>query len=340
MLTLDQVDQFWLLTGEVPTGPFTVAQIHAELAAGRATWQTSACLVGGNSWQPLIQTPGLGPVADEKVLEDLVVVTPSPSENQSDVPAITSEPAPTTAPPATDPNEQLIMIAIWFIAIVLGIGLLSGAGYGLYEWLRPLTPTEVCQRMHDAETVTLKPREYVTARMWPFMDDVLTDSSEDTDSEVDIPVEILNDEFVLTNEDDGPDNSKRVGFRGSSFVEEAGRRVDMEGYLKVVEYDGWICWKVDDIIITGVDGASLPSPLSSIDEYNQSKAASKVEASKPEANKNLKHEEIKVDPLGMMESIESIGVILFRPWVWPVISGFVYFMIVGVLYSKVSDKNK
>jgi hypothetical protein len=39
--------QFWLLTGEVPAGPFTVAQVHAELAAGRATWQTPACPVGG-----------------------------------------------------------------------------------------------------------------------------------------------------------------------------------------------------------------------------------------------------------------------------------------------------
>ena len=64
-MTSDQPDQFWLLTGEIPTGPFTAAQIHAELASGRATWQTSVCLVGGHSWQPLIQTPGFGPVTNE-----------------------------------------------------------------------------------------------------------------------------------------------------------------------------------------------------------------------------------------------------------------------------------
>jgi hypothetical protein len=53
--------QFWLLIGEVPAGPYTLAQVHAELAAGRATWQTPACPVGGSSWLPLVKTPGLGP---------------------------------------------------------------------------------------------------------------------------------------------------------------------------------------------------------------------------------------------------------------------------------------
>ena len=43
-------EQFWLLTGEVPIGPFTVAQIHAKLASGDVMWQTPACPVGGNTW--------------------------------------------------------------------------------------------------------------------------------------------------------------------------------------------------------------------------------------------------------------------------------------------------
>ena len=59
-------DQFWLLTGEVPAGPFTVAQIHAELATGRANWQTPACPVGGSTWLPLVRTPGIGPDAAER----------------------------------------------------------------------------------------------------------------------------------------------------------------------------------------------------------------------------------------------------------------------------------
>jgi hypothetical protein len=57
-------DRFWLLTGEVPAGPFTATEVHAELAAGRATWQTPACPVGGSTWLPLVRTPGVGPAAD------------------------------------------------------------------------------------------------------------------------------------------------------------------------------------------------------------------------------------------------------------------------------------
>jgi hypothetical protein len=63
-------DQFWLLTGEVPSGPLTVAQVHAELAAGRATWQTPACPVGGATWLPLVQTPGIGPPALPRTAAD------------------------------------------------------------------------------------------------------------------------------------------------------------------------------------------------------------------------------------------------------------------------------
>ena len=53
--------QYWLLIGEMPTGPFTVAQIHAKLATGDATWQTPACLIGAGEWLPLVRTPGIGP---------------------------------------------------------------------------------------------------------------------------------------------------------------------------------------------------------------------------------------------------------------------------------------
>ena len=58
-MTSDRTDQFWLLMGEVPSGPWTVSQVHAELVAGRANRQTPACMVGGGGWQPLIRMPGL-----------------------------------------------------------------------------------------------------------------------------------------------------------------------------------------------------------------------------------------------------------------------------------------
>ncbi|VTT98787.1 unnamed protein product [Gemmataceae bacterium] len=53
--------QFWLLTGEVPSGPFSVEQIHAKIAGSEATWQTLACPVGGSNWLPVVRTAGLGP---------------------------------------------------------------------------------------------------------------------------------------------------------------------------------------------------------------------------------------------------------------------------------------
>lgn len=55
--------RYWLLTGEVPSGPFTVAEIHAKLAAQEATWETPACAVGGSTWLPLLRTAGVGPAA-------------------------------------------------------------------------------------------------------------------------------------------------------------------------------------------------------------------------------------------------------------------------------------
>lgn len=56
-------EQFWLMTGDTPAGPFTVAQVHGEIAAGRATWRTPACPIGGKVWLPLMHMPGVGPAA-------------------------------------------------------------------------------------------------------------------------------------------------------------------------------------------------------------------------------------------------------------------------------------
>ena len=54
--------RYWLLIGDTPSGPFDVQQIHAHLSAGKITWQTPACPVGGSVWLPLIQMPGVGPM--------------------------------------------------------------------------------------------------------------------------------------------------------------------------------------------------------------------------------------------------------------------------------------
>lgn len=80
-------ERFWLLTGEVPGGPFTVAQVHAELDAGRATWQTPACPVGGSTWLPLVQTPGIGPVGPPRAVTDAHAPSVFPSESLDSAPS-------------------------------------------------------------------------------------------------------------------------------------------------------------------------------------------------------------------------------------------------------------
>src|SRR5688572_5506450 len=54
---------YWLMTGDVPSGPFDIRQVHAKLAAGDVTWETHACAGGDSTWLPLARVPGLGPAA-------------------------------------------------------------------------------------------------------------------------------------------------------------------------------------------------------------------------------------------------------------------------------------
>ena len=55
--------RYWLMTADVPSGPFDVRQVHAKLASGEITWETRACAVGASTWLPLLRVPGLGPDA-------------------------------------------------------------------------------------------------------------------------------------------------------------------------------------------------------------------------------------------------------------------------------------
>ena len=52
--------QFWLLSGSIAIGPFTVAEIHSKLAIKDTTWQTLAPPVGGGKWLPLEKVSGIG----------------------------------------------------------------------------------------------------------------------------------------------------------------------------------------------------------------------------------------------------------------------------------------
>lgn len=247
-------DQFWLLTGEVPAGPYGVPQIHAELAAGRATWQTPACPVGGSTWLPLVRTPGIGPAAGPGAASAPPAAdVPRPPVQAPDILPVVVPPTPRSADPrpagATGPATRTIALLL----LVVGVG---AALYGLYEWVRPLTPTEVCRRLERATTAA-DAKRYATTRMHPLVDAMFADQSA-----VD-----PNDTFEWTQETDGPrPQTRRVGFRGSWLSPEAGRRVRLEGYASVVQDGGW---KADDLIFTAVEGQTLPTPGSLVEEHRR-----------------------------------------------------------------------
>lgn len=125
-------DHFWLLAGETPTGPFSAGHLHAELAAGRVSWQTPACRVGESVWQPLLRTPGFGPPAP--ALSD--GLTPSPPN----VSIPSSDPEATALPAARRP------ISAWkwgggvgvAVAVIVAVLRLSGCGKTTCQ---PILPT-------------------------------------------------------------------------------------------------------------------------------------------------------------------------------------------------------
>ena len=103
--TSPPIEQYWLLIGEVPIGPFTVAQIHAKLASGDVKWQTLACPVGGGNWLPLMQTPGIGPAASAAGDEPSQPQPASNSPVPQPAPEPRSHPAPGPRPDAATPSE-------------------------------------------------------------------------------------------------------------------------------------------------------------------------------------------------------------------------------------------
>lgn len=97
--------RYWLLIGEVPSGPFTVAEVHAKLAAHEATWETPACAVGGNTWLPLVRTPGVGP-ASGAAGDGASQPQPAPnSPPPQPAPMAPSHPAPDPRPGAAESPE-------------------------------------------------------------------------------------------------------------------------------------------------------------------------------------------------------------------------------------------
>src|SRR4051794_40459143 len=45
--------RFWLMTGDVPGGPFTLAQLQLKLSKREISRQLLACPLGSNKWRPI-----------------------------------------------------------------------------------------------------------------------------------------------------------------------------------------------------------------------------------------------------------------------------------------------
>jgi hypothetical protein len=266
---------FWVLSGEVPTGPYSLDQLHDRLASGELSWQTPACPVGASRWLPLLRTPGVGPASDSPaptgpVGEEVTVTAgrsepgATPNADAASATLIPSEPRhpaiPSPPPSAASTTDRSppsrISFALALAALLAGIGFV---GYWLYDWLRPATATEVCELMEKATTAE-EAKRYCTTRMHRMLHELYAD-----------PTNLNpNDHFVFTRETDGPKpGTKLVGFRGSVFFPAEGGRFQMEGHLVLIDSGGW---KVDDMVVSGVEGVSLPGPVSMVDEYVKANA--------------------------------------------------------------------
>ena len=106
--------RFWLLTGDAPSGPFTIAHIHRELAAGSATWQTKACPLGSTVWRSLLTTEGLGPAAaDRDGFPPASVVPPADGEaTPAAPPLIASRQIVESVCPTPSPEQRRALLTV------------------------------------------------------------------------------------------------------------------------------------------------------------------------------------------------------------------------------------
>jgi len=145
----------------------------------------------------------------------------------------------------------------WILYLIFAAGVVCVA-YLVYREIRPLTAMDVCKKWGEAKTPA-DAKNYVTPRFYQLLE-ALDSAKSPSDP---------NDTFDWTQEIDGPQPStKLVGFHGTWFDQEVGKRVRVEGHLRVVgTADGW---KIDDMVFTGMEGLSLPGPVSLGDEFKRS----------------------------------------------------------------------
>ena len=324
--------QYWLLTTDVPAGPFTLEQVHTELTAGRATWQTLACAVGGQEWKPLVKIPGIGPPAPTGPGEPVEPVpTSSIATREKPEPVVVSPPVtiiePTIIPVAKTVTKREAegsppaAIALIGVAII-GFAVVGGLGYFVYEAIRPSTPREICEQFGAATTAT-EAKKYVTPRMDKVVEELLKDPTPDNP----------NDTFELTGESNGSEPGVRlVGCRVSLWIQEAGLRKRMEGHFRLVQHSGW---KIDDFIITGMEGVNLNAPISLVDESRR--GAFQAPTAPPPSKSGTPSKSAPTQPAPQRKGIIGIFQAIFNSYGW---AGIIVVIAIIAAVQTIRERNK
>lgn len=261
--------RYWLLVGNVPSGPFTVEQVHAKLTAGEITWQSQACRLGSSGWLPLVETPGLGltPIPEpipSAILVPPTTVTTSPRPVLTALPADADEVHPqqrqrteVAQPASAGQGRPRPAPAGNWSGAVFAVLVLAFFGWLGYEWLRPLSPREVCERFDKAKTAKEACR-YCTLNLQPAVEEMFRQPNQ----------EHPDDQFEYTQEAEAPADvgGYFVGVRGQFYMPEQRRRMQFDGVYQLIKSDGW---KIEDMYCFAVDRQQLPQPISFARDFSQ-----------------------------------------------------------------------
>lgn len=241
--------RYWLLTGEVPTGPATVGEIHTRIAQGTMTWQTKVCRVGDANWVPFLDVSGLSTVAGTSpptpVISESVAI-PSPQSTEPPREINVPNPLPQTR---VSTRRQFVKDSYDLKKIVIFLTVI-GVVYFSVKSLWPKSPREVSELFNSAQTAE-EARKYSTSYLSRAIDEMFINSQPPDP----------NDTFEWTHDAPvpGTNNQYYVGCQLKLFIPEAGRRVQIEAVFHCLNVDGW---KVNDVIIFRADGQALPQPFS------------------------------------------------------------------------------
>lgn len=263
----DFAGHYWLLEGGVPVGPFSPEAIRQRLGSGDLSPDSLVCAVGGSAWSPARSVTAISaetcpappalpgdPVSTATTAapteaggQITTAVSPAPPREEPARPALVNPPKRLSVPrPSRDT-----------VNLVVGAVILAIVGYALYSFFRELTPREVCERLHAANSVD-QGKAYCTPRMLEAaraMERALAGQPDDGGA------------TELTYEQAAPTH---VGgyFVGVRMItrDEYGRPVEAEGVYHLIRQG---TWKVDDLLLLAYDRQRFEQPVSLALNYRE-----------------------------------------------------------------------